>query len=259
LKNALLLIRRSLVYRRDVFESGLKAAGYVVRDTLGRPGRGDVLIIWNRYGVNDGIAKRFEAAGAKVVVCENGYLGKLRGEEKWFAMALNHHAGAGDWRVGGSDRWDSFGVQLEPFKEGGREIVVLAQRGIGEEGIASPYCWAETVLRKLGNRLARIRPHPGTGEGIPLLKDLQHASAVITWNSGAALRALIAGIPVWYDYAKWIGAEAAAPLAELFKGGAPKRDEEARLSMFRRMAWAQWRLEEVQSGEAFNWLLAEEV
>jgi hypothetical protein len=32
--------------------------------------------------------------------------------------------------------------------------------------------------------------------------------------------------------------------------------EEGRLAMFRRLTWAQWRLDEIASGDAFDWLLA---
>ena len=71
---------------------------------------------------------------------------------------------------------------------------------------------------------------------IPLADDLTGTGSVVTWNSGAALKALKLGVAVWYEFPQWIGARAARPLAEW--GAEPKRDDADRLAMFRRLAWA---------------------
>jgi hypothetical protein len=243
---ALNLLRDALHYRKSAFNEGLKACGYSVVTELSKPTPNDLLIIWNRYSWFCDEALRFERAGARVVVCENGYLGKEWIGGDWFAMSLGHHSGAGKWHVCGPERWDSLGVELQPWR-GGSEVVILGQRGIGEPGIASPRGWAEDIQAKIGGR---VRPHPGTGPCKPLADDLKDASAVVTWHSGAAFHALLMGIPVFYGYRKWIGAEAGRPLGE-FSEGVRYGD---RLSMFRRLIWAQWRLSEIRSGEAFRHL-----
>ncbi len=185
-------------------------------------------------------------------MCENGYLGKGWLGDTWFAMALNHHCGAGYWREGGPERWDGLNITMDPFRWGGKELVILGQRGIGENGIAAPHYWAESVQQKLG---ARIRPHPGNDPPrISLEDDLRDASGVATWSSGAALKALLLGVPVWYMFPKWIGAPAAEFLGGFSKVQANRKDKD-RLAMFRRLIWAQWRIEEIASGEAFRWLL----
>jgi hypothetical protein len=61
------------------------------------------------------------------------------------------------------------------------------------------------------------------------------------------------GIPVFYEFDRWIGARAALPISVW--GAEPKRDDAARLAMLRRLAHAMWTLEEVRSGEAFSNLL----
>ena len=249
---ALCLIRSAPVYRHQSFCRGLQAAGYELVARLDRPTPDDVLVIWNRYGSWDEQAKRFEAAGARVVVVENGYLGKDWLGGTWFSMALGHHAGAGRWVYGGSHRWDALGVDLGPMRTGGKEIVILGQRGIGEPGIASPDRWAEQTRAKVGGR---IRPHPdvrGVAQ-VPLADDLRRASAVVTWASSAALRALLLGIPVYYEMPKWIGGTAACPLAKW--PASAWQNSGDRLEMFRRLAWAQWRLTEIESGVAFGHLL----
>jgi hypothetical protein len=112
LPRALNLLRQALPYRREAFDAGLRAAGFDLVSTLTTPRPDDVLLIWNRYAGFAEQAVRFEWAGAKVVIAENGWLGKgWRGGE-WFALSLGHHAGAGKWKDGGPERWDSLGRRV---------------------------------------------------------------------------------------------------------------------------------------------------
>lgn len=244
------MLRPQLSYRRESFSRGLQAAGYKVIYRIAKPEPSDVLLIWNRYGGFDDQARHFERAGARVLVAENAYL-DLPG--KWFAVSLSHHNGPGQWPDGGPERWDLWGIELQPWRDVDEDVgpLILAQRGIGEPGLASPVGWAEATRKKIGGR---IRAHPGNGTPrVPLEQDLARASAVVTWGSSAALRALIYGVPVWYAMPGWIGAGAAKPLSEW--GSEPRRDDAARLAMFRRLAWAIASIDEVQSGEAFTRLL----
>lgn len=255
---ALSLLRESAAYRAGAFKDGLSAAGYRVVSQIIDPRPDDVLVIWNRYHQFDGEARRFERAGARVVIAENGHLDKRWRNETgngWYSLALGHHAGAGTWHYGGPDRWDSWGVALEPWRYGGLEVVILGQRGIGEPGIAAPKGWAEAVRRRLPMP-SRIRPHPGrNGIACPLEDDLRDAACVVTWHSAAAARALICGVPVFYESPTWIGRDAGKPVSALIAGEEPKRDDVARLEMFRRLAWAMWRLDEIENGSAFRHLL----
>lgn len=240
-------------YRKADFIAGLEAAGFAVQPRVDRPAAGDVLVTWNRSASAELEARRFEQGGARVLVCENGYLGKTWNGQKWFAMAWGHHAGAGIWPDHGASRWDSWGVEMAPWRAGGGETVILAQRGIGEPGIASPANWAQDVRQRVDGR---IRQHPGpNAHPVPLAEDLANAAAVVTWHSAAALHALLLGVPVWHAFDRWIGAGAARPLSEY--GGEPRRDDAARLAMFRRLAWAMWNADEVRSGAAIRSLMCE--
>lgn len=251
-RRALSLLRNSEHYRATAFCAGLRAVGFEVVTELLDPTPADVLLTWNRSGGYNETAQRFERAGARVLVAENGYLGKSWRGDKWFALALGHHLGAGEWIPAGRERWDALQVPLAPWRDGGTEVLVLEQRGIGEPGIASPPGWAEQVASRTGGR---IRKHPGAGvPQISLEADLAHVREVITWHSAAGLGALMAGVPVFYDFPQWIGAQAGVPLR--LRGFVPPlRDDAARLMMFRRLAWAQWRLEEIERGDAFAHLL----
>jgi hypothetical protein len=250
---AQIVMRDGLHYRRTAFEEGLTKTGYRVKIDVLDPTKEDVLVIWNRAHRGAEEAYRFEHVGARVLVAENGYLGKNWLGGNWYALSLGHHAGTGEWVVGDHARWDGLNVELAQWRVGGTETVILGQRGIGEYQVQSPDCWAENCQKRFGGR---IRPHPGKDHdaATPLEKDLENAAQVITWASSAALRALLMGVPVWYELPRWIGAEAANHVTDLGLLP-PKRDDAARLSMFRKLIWAQWQLDEIQSGAAFRHLL----
>lgn len=243
--------RESQDHIRAAFRKGVEALGFEWHTDILRPAAEDVLLIWNRGPDNAGYAKRFDVVGARILVAENGYMGKKWLGTHWYALALWHHNGGGRHSVGAAPRWDSYGVTLAPWRKPGGETVLLAQRGIGEPGIASPGGWSETTARRLK---ARIRQHPGKSEGpLSLEADLANASRVVTWGSAAGIKAIIMGIPVYYGYPQWIGRTAAAHVDDWHMP--PRTSDEARLDMLRNLAWAQWSHAEVEAGTPFKHLL----
>lgn len=220
------------------------------------PAPADVLILWNRKGGDLKYAATYERAGARVLIAENAYIGRHHdGSQKSFALAWGHHNGRGQWPVGPDDRWPLFQTDLADWRDDGGHVLVLPQRGIGEPGIAMPPTWQRDVhfrLRKLTRREIRIRRHPGGNRSAAEpYDDLRGAWCAVTWGSGAAIKALAAGIPVFHELKGWIGAPAATFGALDLE--TPNTGD--RLAMFRRLAWAQWSQAEIQTGEAFEWLL----
>lgn len=246
MSRAFLLIRDQPLYRRDAFASGLRRVGYEVHTHVPTAPRStDVLCIWNRYGRNEHQARYFENVGGRVLVAENGYLGRDWRGQHWYALSLSQHNGAGHWNPGGPERWDRLNAELADWRENGDETVVLATRHIGPKEVAEPKGWSQEVASKLR---ARVRAHPGEKSCVPLADDLSRARCVVTWGSGGALKALAMGIPVQYGFKRWIGAQGGTPI------GGNGRGE--RLAMFRRLAWAMWTTEELATGEPFARLLA---
>jgi hypothetical protein len=220
---ALLNLRYTVPERRAAFENGLK-----------RIGDPEVFLTWNRIGNGDRVAKEFEARGLPVIVAENAAWGNDFAGARWYSLAMNWHNTSGRFPIGSAERWDSLGVELAPWRTSG-ETVILPQRGIGPAGVAMPRDW--TAQQK-----GRVRSHPGTRPCKPLEEDLAKAGKVVTWGSGAAVKALTWGIPVESHMPNWIGEQ--------------NNTDAGRLEMFRRLAWAQWTLNEIEDGTAFRHLLA---
>jgi len=246
------MLRIEAHYRMQSFQIGMRRAGYDVRTAFPptiQPG--DVLVIWNRHTIHDEYAKRFEAAGGRVVVVENGYIGK-----RHYAVAETHHNGAGSWLVGAARRWPLLGIEAQPWRRDGRHVLVLGQRGVGAPGVAMPRGWVSDVARRLKavtDRPVRIREHPGKDKP-SLAPDLKDCWAVVTWGSGAAVKAIVAGVPAFHELPKWI----AAPAARLGIADIESPYLGERGPTLERLAWAQWTLDEIETGQPFNYLLGQQ-
>jgi hypothetical protein len=246
------LLRHGQHYRADVFAEGLRRHGYVIEPKWQRcPRPDDLLLVWNRTRAFDPIAELYERSGARVLVAENGYL-PVAGR-KYYAVALGGHNGAGRWFCGDGPR---FQISDQPWRTSGSKVLILPQRGIGQRDIAMPTNWPATTLKRLRQITDRelvLRPHPGHVRNSPPL-DFTDIWCAVTWGSGAAIKALQAGIPVFYDFPRWIGGLAAARLVrDLESCQTPDRER-----LWERISWAQWTLEEIASGEALDRLLHEE-
>lgn len=249
---ALCLIRDLPHYRRDAFVTGLAAAGFEVKQGFFQPASGDVVVMWNRYGGNDEIASRFEAARAHVLVAENGYLPTRdeHGRQLYAVSRGQHHHGGATRRAS-----VPFAMPWRAPTETGH-ILVCGQRGIGSPLMASPPFWAERTTDQLAvrtRRPVRIRRHPGKeAPAVPLERDLEGCHAVVVWSSNAGIAALLAGIPVFYAAPRWIAEKAARPLS-----GA---DLEApflgdRTDGLLNAAANSWSVSEIERGEPFRHLL----
>ncbi|WP_288897431.1 hypothetical protein [uncultured Delftia sp.] len=234
MKTAWLNLRYSIPERIEAFRLGLERHGFTVRHGISpAPGARDVLVTWNRVGQVDQIAGRY----GQVLVAENAAWGNGLAGRRWISLARDRHNTAGMFPVGGAERWDWLGVELHPWRTEG-ETVLLPQRGIGSAPTAMPRDWLTSAQARFPGR---VRHHPGRGVAKLLREDLAHCGRVVTWGSGAAVQALMWGIPVVSEMPDWIGAQ--------------NNTDAGRQEMFRRMAWAQWTLDEVSAGVPFERLL----
>lgn len=263
---ALILVRPQPHYRRGAFEAGARAAGLDPVTSLPNPTAADVCITWNRYGASDAQARAVEAAGGRVVVVENGYLGRDARGQKLYTMHRSMLHGYGSFHVGETDRFSALGIELAPWRTAGDEVVVLSQRGIGIAPVRSTPQDAQDVasrIRAATGLPVRVRQHPGDREPeIPLANDLARALFAVAHTSAAGLHALAMGIPVVTTAERWLGRPAASnvPAGDLAAWrDAPARlvrDDALRLLTFQRVAWAQWTVDEISTGEPIRLLLS---
>lgn len=257
MKRACCLFRSTPHYRRGAFFEGLSRLGFAVDDVPTRNKAkikpSSLLIVWNRYGVFDAQARQFIKAGATVIVAENSYL-PMRNTKKAFALSLWHHNGAGKWPKMDS-RADLLDVELKPWRSSGSNILILPQRGIGPPGVAMPRAWPEDIQNRLKKRPIRMRKHPGMNDVKPIEQDLDDARCAVVWGSGAGLKALCQGVPVFHEFPKWIGRFGGHFGIDCIGDNdlpALMGDRELMLDNISR---AQWTVEEVKTGEPFARLL----
>ena len=249
--------------RDGAIEEGLRRIGYRVVKGAGPPrDERDVLLTWTvHHGHKESAARAFEAAGGRVVVCEEGHLkGRVRGE-KLFTVVLHDHNGAGPWTVGGPERWAGFGIELRPWRIRGLHVIVREQRSIGSAKMASPRDWhddAERRLRAVTCRPVLLRYHPKSRRFPDMAANqrtleamLRNCHALVTWAASDGTMALISGVPV-FALAPHFFVQTACnrDLYDIESPGMPDR-----LPAFERLAWAQWSLKEIRSGETFEVLL----
>lgn len=238
MKLAVVTIRKEPMYRRLAIETGLKRLGYQVVSSGLRPtGKDSLLVLWNKKkGKEEQDADRWEAQGGTVIVMENGYLQKV--DKTHYAISVHGHNGSGYFPIGTEDRFTKLGFPIKPMRTGGSEIVVRAQRGIGSVMMASPPQWAEKLAAKLK---ARVISHPGNFvPKVPPVVDLAKAREMHIWCSSMGVLALTEGIPVTHHAPHWI--------CEGWQA-----DREAAL---RKMAFGQWAVDEIASGEPFARILS---
>lgn len=242
-------------YRRDAFVTGLQRAGYVVTEKDAKPNDcRDLLVIWNRYGAFEDRANRWEADGGTVLVAENGYMGKDDQGRQYYALAIHGHNGSGWIPMHDDDRFAMLGIKLMPWVDRPQGYdLVCGQRGIGSRLMASPYNWHVQAIKRIPQPTnVRIRTHPGNLPATTTLEsDLAGAQRCIIWSSSSGVKALIAGIPVWYDAPHWICSAGAYPLTGnrgAFMGDNP---DEARLYAMTCMANGQYSVDELESGGPF--------
>lgn len=268
--NAYCLIREAPWYRRDIFMQGLARAGHKVLNSLpdkSTMNADTLLVMWNRYSGNHMIACQVEEAGGRVIVAENGYLGKGGTSPKfdvhpdgpkpdhYYSLSLGYHNDDTRVRTCDVDRWGALDVEIKPWRDGGDYVLVCPNRSFGVPGRSMPVDWAKDIARRLkasADLPIRVREHPGNSAPKRTIQDdLAGAACVAVWTSSCGVHALVEGIPVICEAPYWI-CKSAAPTFETVQDWL---DEPNRDQALRRLAWAQWTCAEIATGEPFKWLL----
>lgn len=157
-------------------------------------------------------------------------------------------------------RFDSWGVKLEPMREGEHILICPSSETMTHylTGLSSEEWMVEMFreLRKYTNRpiKARIKPRkngtsgPAAG-GIPIENDLKNCHAVVTLASLTAIDALKAGVQVFSKSSVCPAAWCAnTDFSEINK----LSNSDNRIELFSNLAWKQYSIQEMRSGFCYE-------
>lgn len=233
-------------YPFRALQTGLTRLGYLPTPDWQRA---DALLTWSPWlgSHRAALAETYRLSGRPVIVCENGWLQPIRGRT-FYQLAFDSWNGTGSYPVGGPDRWASWGVDLMPWRADPLGYsLVIGQRGHPIDDRTAKPGWHETVHVE-GLRVRRR----ARDCAIPLEVDLAGARDVHVWTSNAASWAVINGVPVIQH-----GPNLA--VSELASRDPARYAFPDRLGVLERLAWSQWDIGALASGEALAWLLGEAI
>jgi hypothetical protein len=210
----------------------------------------DVLITWSPFRATPR-AETFAAAkagGARVIVLENGWLSPIGGA-RYYQVALDGWNGTGRFPVGDAERWKAWSVDVGPWRTQGRHILVVGNNRPNTTGDPrrTPIGWAESVEFDSAKPVVRRL----TRKDAPLDAHLRDAWCTVVWTSTAAVRSVIAGVPVFYQGPNLICAALARTGGDVEYPSYPDREP-----VLERLAWGQWTPDEIATGEPFARLFA---
>lgn len=158
-----------------------------------------VPISWPRGAVY----RQHRADGANMIVLETGYIKRGDGPEDYYAAGFNGLNGRADFKNKSSpiDRFLQLGVEVKPWRQDGRHIVVTGQ--VPHDASLENVDYGDWLMNVVGlieahtDRPVIYKEHPCVAPGRPLTDYLPDAWAVVTCNSNSAVEAAIEGIPVF--------------------------------------------------------------
>lgn len=223
---------------------GLKRLGFEVR--VGAHLGADALVTWSPWkgSQREALHFRYASESKPVIVMENGWLSPIR-DVPYFQVAIGGWNGTGTFPTGDIERRRSWGAPAGPWRDNpDGHVLVIGQRGHPNDPRTAVPGWHQT-LGPFDRPVIR-RPRDATRS---LAADLSGAREAHVWTSNAASHAVMAGIPVvQHGPNLMVSALASRPGQPLFRG-----DRTAELD---RLAWSQWNITEIATGEPFARLLA---
>lgn len=210
--------------------------------------------------------KQLRERGHEVLVIERGYLGD---RFSWSSLAWNGLNGHGDFGVQPQDNGARFHkhFKVTPWRETAGDHVLIMGQVPGDASLQGRNMmpWYESVAVLAADAYGlpvKFRPHPlaikkgfrqdprHCGKSFGTLDEaLATAHVVIAYNSNSAVDSVLAGVPtITMDK----GAMAWDVTGHNIDGTLTKPDRNAWLSD---LAWKQWSIDEIASGEALKGLL----
>jgi capsule polysaccharide export protein KpsC/LpsZ len=257
--------------RSEALIAGVQSAGYDVQTVYGdcadlpRMNPKADIVLCSGLKDNTKIARcAASKLGVPCLVVELGYLKRAHSNgdlDGYFQLGWDRLCWVPDNVP--PDRWERLELKLEPTHKPGDYILVAAQVGNdAQHNLTSrQLCtWLTKEARALEKKLRKPavwRPHPAqrhwrpdtwnprliqNPSAVSLGKALEHAHTVLTYNSTLGVDAMLKAVPVYSHGTAHYASHAV-------------EDYGTRLKYLTRLAYAQWTLEELASGEAVQFAL----
>lgn len=213
----------------------------------------DLYVMWGYR--NAACIQQQKVRNKNVLIMERGY---IRDRFKYTSLGFNGLNGQADFVNNGmpSGRWDTvFADLMKPWRVNESGYVLLIGQTPNDMthahiDINKWYLEALTECTKLGLPV-RFRPHPNVIKmPTSLDQDLAGARVVLTFNSNTGVDAVLAGVPVIaVDPISMVHKLVGGNYENLLNLQYPDRTQWAR-----DIAYTQWTVEEIKSGEAWDHL-----
>ncbi len=210
------------------------------------------------------IRDAYNAKGIPVVVSDLGYMNRALG---YYQVGLNQLGWVPAFRCQ-SDRYKQQGIAYKPFQFNKNGHVLVcgqmpgdAAHNLDEDGLKAFFENTIAEIRKNTNKKIVWRPHPSAQFAITgadetstkeqLADDLAGCAFMVTYNSTSGIGALLAGVPVFCSDTAFYK-ELANDLD--FEIPVQYPEEKDFTDFFSRLAYGQWTLEEITSGDALKFI-----
>ena len=211
------------------FESTIVTYGY-------RRGTGDLIRkVKNFYYIDHGYFKQSKRKFIKNKVHRIDFNG-------YFRITYNNfwHDGSGNKP---SDRFNKLGIEIKDKKKSG-EYIILSEPTPEAMDYYDLYNWTKETTKKIKLISDRKIITHNRNSKIPLKNLLQNAWAFVSDHSSAGFMSMFEGVPAYFTN-------------ETLKSIAPIKNIEnhqINYSVFNNLAYEQWNIKEIESGEAWEYL-----
>lgn len=248
----------------------------VLNDFTGVVPDADVAVVFGLKGRARRVLDAYQTAGKHTLLLDKALVRSAGAAHRYFRVCLDadspHRYLMREKRSG--HRWEALGVDVgvrKPISKAGPVVLALSsQKYCDFHGLGDATEYAHELVAAIGKRVPMrdivYRPKPswtafkpiaGTKLSRPpetMADLLPRAHVVVTHGASAAIDAVIAGVP-----AIVMGECAATPVSGILKQIAapffpPERE---RMEWLANLAWCQWSLNEIRSGEMWAFIQRE--
>jgi len=204
------------------------------------------------YGIKRGTEKILKQSKSYIYI-DHGYFGssdrkfvngttRINNLDGYFRLVKNDliHSGKGNYD---DKRIKKFNIQFKPIRKKG-DFIIVSEPSSNIMKYLNVKNWKEKTLIELSKYTDRKIYIHNKQSPMPLNLLLERAWAFVSLQSTAGFKAMISGVPAHYTYEKL---QHINPIQNIEKGN-------INYQIFNNLAYGQWTLKEIRSGESNNYI-----